>query len=309
MRSNNVDIAKSFAIGSVFLYHLAPDLFKSGFIGVDVFLVITGYLSAMTLSKASGYDFIKGRILRIYPPLSILLISGFICVFIVGYYNEVYGYLKYLISSTVLMTNFHLYLDDGYFSQDLYSNVLFHLWSISLEFQSWIVIAIVASFVAFRTLIYSLGILSVMLAGFALYKGDVNSFYLLTPYRFWEVVLGILAYNLKSRIDSKYSMCLTITVLCIWSSLLFLDIKEHWYFWPISPILAVLLLLSDVRLEAKFKSITLYLSRRTYSLYLWHVPVICICQYYYLMTGWLSIFLILAATFSISELSYRYIEK
>ena len=309
MRSSSVDVAKAFAIGSVFLYHLSPELFKSGFIGVDVFLVVTGYLSAMRLSKVNGYRFIKDRLVRIYPALSVLLVLGFLGVLTLGYFTEVYGYLKYSISSSFLLTNFHLYLDNGYFSQDLYSNVLFHLWSISLEFQSWIILAFLAYWASFLRLIYSVGLISFILAAYVLYIEDVNSFYLLTPFRLWEVVLGVWAFNIKKRLGGQYSSSLVFIVLCIWSLLVFVDMKEYWYLWPITPILASIMLVSDLRLGTVWRIIPLYLSRRTYSLYLWHVPIICIFQYYLSMVGWSSVLIIFAATFLISELSYRYIEK
>lgn len=309
MRNNSVDVSKAFAISSVFLYHLSPQIFKSGFLGVDVFLVVTGYLSAMTLSKTDSYSFLKGRLKRIYPSLSMLIVLCFVGILSIGYYSEVYGFLKYAISSSFLLNNYHLYLDNGYFAQDVYSNLLFHLWSISLEFQSWIVLAVFAYCVALSRLLYILGGLSLVIAFYILNVGDMNSFYLLTPFRFWEVVLGVAAYNVGRRMDVRYSNVFVSLVVVVWSALMFVDIKKYWCLWPLAPLLTVIVLTFEVKFGGFCAYISKYLSERTYSIYLWHVPIICVVYYYFAVTGLLGVLVVVTITLLASECNYRYIEK
>lgn len=251
---------------------------------MDMFLSVTGYLSAQTLSaRPSANSYLLGRILRIYPSLSILLLTVFSVSLFIGFYNEVRNIAKYYISSSFLITNFHLARDNGYFSESVYSNPFYHLWSISLEFQSWLVIAGIMLLPAQRRSLAGrlLGVLSLIFTIGFHHSGDISAFYLNPALRFWEVWVGWEAFNLKRKGIKCSTLMFCIAFIYIFAISL-LPLKSHSILWLITPLLiSILLMLAhEANLGSTLNKIARYLSCRTYSYYLWHVPIICMIGYF-----------------------------
>lgn len=304
----NIDFLKSLAILFVFLYHFEPSLFKSGYIGVDVFLVVTGYLSAMSLSKYTPWQFIQGRLKRIYPSLSAMLIVSFIFIIIFGFYNEIINFSKYTISSSLLLTNLHLFLDEGYFSESTASNLLFHLWSISLEFQLWLILAI-TYFIESKTTIRFFAAVSFIASIYFLFILEINMFYLNPLLRFWEPWLGFEIYLLSNKSKYKFKFPLHYLLFATIFIIIFLDLKDYYILWLFTPIICALFLLCDFSPKTAEYHVFRFVSARTYAYYLWHVPVIVSLSYYFLLTGWLKLLTVVVITIVLSELSYNLIEK
>jgi peptidoglycan/LPS O-acetylase OafA/YrhL len=207
----DIDGLRALAILSVVLYHAFPTFLTGGFVGVDIFFVISGFLiSSIVFKEAhegrySHVRFYARRIKRIFPALSIVLLS---CLMLGGYFlfkDEFKSLGKHIIAGSAFLSNFALTREGGYFDASAESKPLLHLWSLSIEEQFYIFwpLLIVAIWKLPKKYVLSV-IISLTLLSFIanLYLVDTNSseaFYL--PFgRFWELSIGaLLAYATHFR--------------------------------------------------------------------------------------------------------------
>lgn len=310
-RLASVDIAKSIAVISVFLYHLPSVSLKSGFLGVDLFLLVTGYLSAATLSKIEPIEFFIKRLARIWPSLILLLLVVVLVFQYFMYFSELKNLYRDSVISNLFLSNFGLfYLSKGYFDQGTQFSPLFHLWSISLEVQLWLLLAlIVFVFKARKNLIIIIAsILSLIFTIYIFYKNqDVNIFYLFPFSRFWEAGIGYLVYQYRVRTNIHIIGIYLIVVLLF--IIMSLDVIRHQYLWFIFVFLSVLVLTSDIVLGSRSDAVVRYFSTRTYGVYLVHVPLIVLCSVFLQLSIFITTSLTLIGTLFYAEFSYRFLEK
>ena len=141
----DIDGLRGIAILAVVGYHAFPQIFSGGFVGVDVFFVISGFLitgiilDALRQQSFSFLDFYMGRIRRIFPALLVVLLS---CL-LAGYFLLLSGDYRYLGKHTALgatfLSNFALWREAGYFDAAAELKPLLHLWSLSIEEQFYLV--------------------------------------------------------------------------------------------------------------------------------------------------------------------------
>lgn len=202
----DVDGLRAVAILIVVAFHAFPDMFPGGFIGVDVFFVISGYLITsilqheMQASRWSLVSFYARRILRIFPALILVLL---VCLF-VGWHTllapEYMQLGKHLGLGTLFVSNIGLWWEAGYFDKVSESKPLLHLWSLAIEEQFYIVWPIVL-WVVLRTrlsatrIVFTLGVISLLLSAWWVWTDPTQAFY--SPVsRAWELLAGAyLALN------------------------------------------------------------------------------------------------------------------
>jgi len=143
MRQHRADIdgLRAIAVLSVIAFHAFPNWMPGGFIGVDIFFVISGYListilfSSLKKGDFSFIDFYSRRIRRIFPSLLIVLLS---CIFI-GWFillpDEYIQLGNHVGAAASFVSNFLLWNEAGYFDVIANRKILLHLWSLSLEVQ------------------------------------------------------------------------------------------------------------------------------------------------------------------------------
>ena len=205
---------RALAVLPVLLFHAFPTLCPGGFLGVDIFFVISGYLISGIIFRGlidgtfSYADFYAKRIRRIIPNLVLVLIF----VAIVGYfYLFAYEYKalgSHIYSSAIFSQNFRLLKEAGdYFANEAVAQPLLHLWSLAIEEQFYIVFPLVATFVWWLCK-RSVTLIGVMVAtivlgsfmGCILSKNPSYAFYFPMT-RFWEIGVGmVLAYVEAFRI-------------------------------------------------------------------------------------------------------------
>jgi len=198
----DIDGLRALAVLGVLIYHAFPTLMTGGFIGVDVFFVISGFIISSNLYKElesgrfSFASFYKRRIRRIFPAL--ILIFAFVLVF--GWYalfaNEYDALSKHVLYGAGFAANFGYFTESGYFDVDAITKPLLHLWSLGIEEQFYFVWPIVLV-IAWRLranvygVLISLLVLSFWSSIHLIKQDQVAAFYL--PYsRFWELALGAL---------------------------------------------------------------------------------------------------------------------
>lgn len=219
MYRKDIDGLRAFAVLAVVFYHAFPDYLPGGFIGVDVFFVISGFLITRNIfisldqEKFSFLNFYSSRIVRIFPALIIVVSS---CM-LFGYFSltgdELSQLLKHISAGAGFISNFILWSESGYFDNQSITKPLLHLWSLGIEEQFYIVLPLVLYFghkerlnpmIFFVTLTFTSLYLNMIL----IKEDTVAAFY--SPYtRFYELMFGsIIAYvTLYKRIFSiKHSV-------------------------------------------------------------------------------------------------------
>lgn len=199
----DIDGLRTVAVGLVIGYHYFPNHIKAGFVGVDVFFVISGYLISSIIMKQmerGGWSYLHfyiRRINRIFPAL--VLVLAFNAV--LGWYalvpNEFAVLGKHIAASAAFVANFAYWNEAGYFDLAADTKPLLHLWSLAIEEQFYIVWPIILIFALrfwFFPIVGILAIASLAYSSYAAMNSPTAAYYSLFS-RFFELALGgMLAY-------------------------------------------------------------------------------------------------------------------
>jgi peptidoglycan/LPS O-acetylase OafA/YrhL len=335
-----IDGLRAIAVSSVILYHgqitiFGYQPFKGGFIGVDIFFVISGYLITSIILKElvttglfSFKYFYERRIRRILPVLLFVILASLPFAWMYLLPDSFIDFSKSILYSLGFSSNFYFhYSGQQYGAIDGWFKPFLHTWSLSVEEQYYILFPIVLliTFKYFRKylihiLIFSF-IVSLGLADWTSRNYSSASFYFLHT-RMWELLAGsILAYfeitnGYRSKNTTLNLILPTIGLLLIGHSILsFNDKILHPSFYTLSPIIGVCLI---IWFSDKNEIITKILSTKlfvgigliSYSLYLWHYPIFVFSKIINLSDGKITIkLLLIILLFALSFLTFNYIEK
>lgn len=199
----DIDGLRAVAILPVVFYHALPFLVPGGFVGVDVFFVISGYLISLILFRSmehndfSFIEFYVHRILRIFPALLLVLIA----CFVVGWFTllpDAYSLLgKHIAAGASFLENFTLWVESGYFDVATAKKPLMHLWSLAVEEQYYLLFPLLVwlSWRSSLRLIWLVTIICLLSLGaniIEVYLFDPKFAYLSPFTRFWELMVGAL---------------------------------------------------------------------------------------------------------------------
>jgi peptidoglycan/LPS O-acetylase OafA/YrhL len=206
----DIDGLRAIAIFCVVGFHAFPNLVKGGFIGVDVFFVISGYLISTILignlerNSFSFVEFYIRRINRIFPALLLVLIASFIFGWFALLADEYKQLGKHIAGGAGFIQNFLLWNESGYFDNAAETKPLLHLWSLGIEEQFYIIWPLLLWFawryrLNFLAIVIAVGALSFTLNVVKVQSDEVAVFY--SPQtRFWELMVGsVLAYMTLHR--------------------------------------------------------------------------------------------------------------
>ena len=298
-----IDGLRAIAVSAVILYHaqitiLSHQPFKGGFIGVDIFFVISGYLISsiilqelVTTGTFSFKHFYERRIRRILPALLFVMLSSLPFAWMYLLPSSFVDFSKSILYSLGFSSNFYFYYSGlVYGAESGLLKPFLHTWSLSIEEQFYILFPIVLliTFKYFRKYLIHVLILgfliSLGLAEWTIRNYPSASFYFLHT-RMYELLAGsILAYfeitNGRRIKNKKLNIILpSIGLLLIGYSVLFFnDTMFHPSFYTLCPIIGVCLI---IWFSIKKEIITKILSAKlfvgigliSYSLYLWHYPI------------------------------------
>lgn len=290
-----VDALRGISIMFVVLYHYFPDNFIGGFVGVDVFFVISGYLiTKIIIDKQSKneftfLDFYKRRLKRIVPALFFMLILLLISGYFFLLADEYKNLSKHILSSLFFASNYVVSSEISYFDISSLRKPLLHLWSLSVEEQFYIfwplVIFIVNKFkknIALTTLILILlsFVINVNLSAYT----ESQAYYMIQS-RAWQILAGGFVYVLKIQITEKIKSIISYVSFIILTLSCFLITKQYKYpnYIALLPtVSAALLVLSytnnylySVILKNK---LLIYIGLISYPLYLFHWPIVSIAR-------------------------------
>lgn len=326
---NDIGALRALAVLAVIFFHFKVPYFDGGFSGVDIFFVISGYLMTRIILKGfensnfSFKQFYTKRITRIIPALLFLLVG----VSIIGSFILLPKDLQQLgnnaFFSIIFSSNIEYYLNSGYFDVASQNNILLHTWSLSVEWQFYLLYP--ALLFPFKSLYSNNKIrfvsffifLIILSLGLNLYFNNTDqsfSFYMF-PTRAWEMLIGGLAflgesYTQKS-IPKLFRKVVAITgyAILIVSIYLFNEQNISWpSYYTLIPVIATFGIII-AQCDFNFLSIKpiQWVAKLSYSLYLWHWPIYVFAIYLGLNQP-LIIIPILTLSLLCASISYYFIE-
>ena len=335
-----IDGLRAIAVTAVILYHAQItiqdiDYFKGGFIGVDIFFVISGYLITSIILKElisnssfSFLNFYEKRIRRILPALLfVILISiPFAWIYLLPY--SLIDFSKSILYSLGFSSNFYFhYSGQQYGAESGLLKPLLHTWSLSVEEQFYILfpIILVILFKHFNKYLLHILILIFTLSLIGADWGSKNNpganFYFL-PTRIWEILAGsILAYfEIKKGYKSKnQSFNFFLPKLGFFliglSVLLFDDLIFHPSYYTLIPVVGVCLIIwysnkNELITKILSNKLFVWLGLISYSLYLWHYPIFAFARInQFIGNSFFNQIMIAFVTLILSVCSYYFIEK
>jgi peptidoglycan/LPS O-acetylase OafA/YrhL len=332
-----IDGIRALAILSVLAYHFGGRvasenaILSGGYLGVDVFFVISGFLICTILrdevdaGKFTFLSFMERRVRRIVPALLFVMIVCIPISFVFLDPKSILDYSGSALSALFFGSNFFFYFDNGYYGDPSLLKPLLHTWSLAVEWQFYAIFSLVYVFILRRLRKYSaFFIISIFSLSLALTKifhgGDFDANFYLIPTRLWEFMAGsfvaVSGVSLKKcfpRFVGRYAPVIAFSVL-VSCFFLFNERTFHPSFMTLVPVICVCILIvySDECFLTKFilgNRISVYIGLISYSLYLWHYPVMAFVRIGHDI-GRLDIALfVCVAVIGMSVFSYYGIEK
>lgn len=201
----DIDGLRAISIIAVVAFHAFPDRVRGGFVGVDVFFVISGYLITSILlgslqrGKFSLADFYARRIRRIFPALIVVLVATYLIGWLSLWPDEYMQFSRYLAAGTGFVANLVLWSDAGYFDTDSALKPLLHLWSLSVEEQFYIAwpLLLWAFWRRNLLLVTAAVLLGSFLFNVSLVHGDATAAFYSPLARAWEPMIGAIVACLQ----------------------------------------------------------------------------------------------------------------
>ncbi|RUR35559.1 acyltransferase family protein [Vreelandella populi] len=185
----DIQILRGLSVLLVVLFHLGFDSFKSGFLGVDVFFVISGFLMAVLYDHKDKLGFFKRRAMRLLPAYYVVIILTLIFSVILTTRNEAVQVFEQVYYGSFFASNIGFWTHNSYFS-DRNFNPLLHLWSLGVEIQFYLLIPFLYFFIRkSKWLLVLLLLASLVLCFWATTVSPKTSFFI-TPFRIWEFLIG-----------------------------------------------------------------------------------------------------------------------
>lgn len=313
---------RAIAVIAVVLFHFNPKWVPGGFAGVDVFFVISGFLMTGIIFRGIEKEnfslarFYVARANRIIPALAALcvtlLVFGWFYLLPPDY--ETLG--RHVSSSIVFYSNFTFWGESGYFDADSREKWLLHTWSLSAEWQFYvlypIVLVVIKKFFPIKTMkaiILTGTILGFLFCIIATDRRPSLAYFLL-PARAWEMMIGGLVYLYPLKLSERNSKVFELVGLVFITLSYFLISEDNP--WPgylaLFPVLGACLLIHAQRNDSWVTGNVIFqlLGKWSYSIYLWHWPLVVAIYYFSLPEQYVFIGILLSIL--LGFISFKYIE-
>lgn len=327
---NQIQFLRAFSVLSVFLYHTNIHFFSNGYLGVDIFFVISGFIITGKIleeydatNKINVKNFYKKRAKRIIPNLLFIVIVTYF--FYLTFGPPDLSLFKDAVFSILGISNlYHLIYQRDYFD-NVFNNPLGHTWSLGVELQFYIIYPLILLIIlSFKNqnknsliiFLFLLFIVSIFFFLINLKLNPVFSFYF-SILRFWEFFIGGIFYFFQKKVKKNLStspLCFLIIILIIFAQSI---INNYGLLFTNNPYLKNILVVllsgffiifykKNILFENKF---LIYLGNISYSFYLWHLPILFFSDLYFSNFYYANLFFSLILTLFFSSFSFVYIEK
>lgn len=326
----DIDGLRALAVLAVVIFHTSPKKLPGGFVGVDIFFVISGFLITTILySQLHGNcfsikTFYQRRIRRLFPALITVLAFTFLLAWLCLLPGEFSIIGKHISGSGAFINNFLLYSESGYFDSGSYTKPLLHLWSLAVEEQFYLFwpLLLYLTFYFKRRIFNVLAVVLLISFSLNIVVSGVNSsaayYYPFT--RFWELAVGgilsLLIYQKKTKLIYAEGLSLLGLIFIIVSIFFYQNriIFPGW--WALLPTLGTAFIIASgpnnhINQKLLANKLSVRLGLISYPLYLWHWPIL---SYLYIVNAYKHphsniriLLMVLAIVLSI--ITYLYIEK
>jgi len=327
-----IDGLRAVAVIPVILFHANFSQFSGGFVGVDVFFVISGYLITSILiddlqaGTFSIVRFYERRARRILPALFLIMAASMIPASLFLLPSELRSFSDSIVAVTVFSSNFLFWMTSGYFDAASQNNPLLHTWSLAVEEQYYLLFPL---FLAatwrfgrrwFAAICALLAVASLCVAQYSSQVSSMFAFYLL-PSRAWELLIGVLiavhnagARQIRLSHTTREVGGLLGALLIAFSVFVF---DRHTPFpgvYALVPTVGtgLIILCSDkstVTGRILAHSLLVQIGLISYSLYLWHLPVLVFANHALLAwPGRIVSSLLIGLSFALAYISWKFVE-
>lgn len=314
---------RAIAVLAVMVYHVNNAWLPSGFVGVDVFFVISGFIiTSLIVERKENFDwkgFYWGRVKRIAPAY-FLMLAVVALVSAVLFLPADFKFFRDSLKAALSFTSNSYFEGFGsYFAPSAHELPLLHTWSLAIEMQFYLFLPVLVCFLPTKLLkpvfvLLSIGLLA--WSEYRLFNKSEQAVYFSLLARFPEFMIGAFVALLapKHYLPVRYTSLMGAGgALLLALSFVFVDVQRFPGVWALFPCIGTALLIA-----ARHGPISALLAAKpmvwvggiSYSLYLWHWPILALIRYYTgqyeLQLVWLAVFVI--SSFAVAWLSYRWVE-
>ena len=301
--NNHIQSLRAVAVISVILFHTNSDIFKTGYLGVDIFFVISGYLICKVLFKYNSFDkkslfkFYVKRTRRTIPALLVVIVISIPFFLSVLMPVNLKDYGQSLVFTPIFLSNLLFGSENSYWGAISELKPLLHTWSLSIEWQFYILFPFIfffkKKFKIFLTL-FLISYISNILINYDELQFYINNHkiridnFFITSNRIWEFVAGACLYSIEKKYNSriyKNNFFSFLGLLLIFLSFYFFDgsAREKIYI-NLIPVIGTCLFILFTKNENcpdLYKNkLLLHIGLISYSLYLWHQPILAFFKAY-----------------------------
>lgn len=316
----DIDGLRAVAVLSVVVYHALPSLLPGGFVGVDIFFVISGYLITRIITEElaegrfSYIRFYQRRITRLAPAFVAMAAVVTVMAYVFYAPDDLERYGKSVVATVLLHANHYFFNNTGYFEAPAEVTPMLHMWSLSVEEQFYLLFPSVIVLVARARRNMPLLVGALAAASFAasciFLVSMREAVFFLLPFRAWELLIGAFLAVRPVPLNPKLGL---IAVPLIAGPLFLLDAYSSFPAWnALAPCLGAAIIISS-QTSVVSRALSLpwvnYIGRTSYSFYLWHWPVITFTTY--LLGRELGVpegMGAVLASFCLASLSYHFVE-
>jgi peptidoglycan/LPS O-acetylase OafA/YrhL len=328
----DIDGLRAIAVLLVVIHHAFPQSLPGGFIGVDVFFVISGFLISTIIfqnleqGSFSFLDFYKRRVKRIFPALCLVLAASFVCGWFLLLPADYKQLGKHMAAGAAFVSNFAFWNESGYFESGSKLKPLLHLWSLGIEEQYYIFWPFIVWFLWKRNVNLQKICVVLFTISFAINivtsKGNAVAAFYSPASRFWELLIGsVLAYTSlhapKIAKSDGFNHHWTS-----WGGVLLLAIGVYFInperrfpgFWALFPTLAAFLLIKSgpqawFNQKILSNKLLVWVGLISFPLYLWHWPVFVFTEIHSGNLNATAKLGLIALSIALSWLTYRLVER
>lgn len=323
-----IDGLRTVAVLPVLFFHAGFDLFSGGYVGVDVFFVISGYLITGILvedyyqGRFSVLNFYERRARRILPALLLVILVTIPFAWAWMLPNQLKDFSQSLVAVVVFSSNFLFWKEEGYFAAAAELKPLLHTWSLAVEEQYYLIFPVFLIALLRRGIrttscaLFGVALFSFLLSEWGWRHFPEANFYL-SPTRFWELLTGSLcAIFLRTRGNQPSNFLAFVGVVLIGVSVFFYDASVPFpSVYTLAPVIGAALIIlygSPATAVGRILSMRVFvgIGLISYSTYLWHQPLFAMARLRLIHEPppWFMLLLVITSLV-LAYLTWRFVEQ